>query len=67
MIGIIYETATGKIRSMIVPENDLEEWTLNGAGPRLLPDETFMLFGEEIEGFQGVVEMQGFLNNKLGL
>jgi hypothetical protein len=66
MIGIVYETATGKIRNMIVPETKKEETSLNGVSPRLLPDETFMLFGEEIEGVPSVIEMQEFLNKKLG-
>ena len=65
MIGIVYEKSTGKIRSMIVPENKAEEGALNGNSVRLLDDEAFMLFGDEIDGVPNVDEMQELLNNRL--
>jgi len=67
MIGITYEKKTGKIRSMLVPENIDDEASLNGFNPPLLSDEDFMLFGEEINGVPSVIEMQNFLNKKLGI
>lgn len=65
MIGVTYEKSTGKIRSMIVPENKAEEGALNGNSIRLLDDEAFMLFGDEIEGVPNIYEMQELLNNRL--
>jgi hypothetical protein len=65
MIGIVYEKSTGKIRSMIVPENKAEEGALNGNSIRLLDDEAFMLFGDEIKGVPSIHEAQELLNNKL--
>ena len=65
MIGVTYEKSTGKIRSMIVPENKAEEGALNGNSIRLLDDEAFMLFGDEIKGVPNVHELQELLNNKL--
>ena len=65
MIGVTYEKSTGKIRSMIVPENKAEEGVLNGNGVKLFSDEAFMLFGEEIKGVPSIYEMQELLNNRL--
>ena len=66
MIGITYEKKTGKIRNMIVPENQADEDYLNGGSPRLFSDEAFMLFGDEVVGCPSVIEMQELLNSKLG-
>lgn len=66
MIGITYEKKTGKIRNMIVPDNKAEEGVLNGGGVRLLEDEAFILFGDEIKGVPNINKMQELLNSKLG-